>query len=134
MKTRNCECCKGEYATGSQYGEYSCILSNSGVETKGLCEWCNPSNTTWYVPGLKCHATLFYKLLTKCPYWVRRFDRKTDGLTLTNWQYVQYSLFGRWSKIETQLGFIGSKSFTFRYKALDKEKYKRETNKCAVLV
>lgn len=56
IKTRNCECCSSEYGTGKDYGNYNCIFPNPNVETKGLCEFCNPSNI-WYIPDLKCHDT-----------------------------------------------------------------------------
>lgn len=47
MNTRNCECCKHEYATGKDYGDYNCEMANPSVETKGLCEFCNVKST-WF--------------------------------------------------------------------------------------
>lgn len=52
MKVRNCEKCGGTYATGKDYGDYWCILSTEGVETKGLCEFCNPKSI-WYIKKRK---------------------------------------------------------------------------------
>jgi len=55
MITRNCECCKAEYGTGKFYGDYWCDIGNPHAETKGLCEFCNPNNETWYAIDKKCH-------------------------------------------------------------------------------
>jgi len=50
---RNCECCGGSYATGKDYGYYSCELpirdeDGNVVPPKGLCEFCNPNDKVWY--------------------------------------------------------------------------------------
>lgn len=50
MKTRNCECCDANYATGKDYGEWWCVLSDKKVETKGLCEFCNVKSK-WFCCG-----------------------------------------------------------------------------------
>lgn len=42
--SRNCECCSANYATGKSYGDSWSEISNTNVETKGLCEFCNQSN------------------------------------------------------------------------------------------
>lgn len=55
MKTRNCECCSAEYATGKSYGDFWEVLPNLKVEKKGLCEFCNPNDKVWYIPDKKCH-------------------------------------------------------------------------------
>jgi hypothetical protein len=44
---RNCECCGGTYSTGKEYGDYWCEVSHPDAETKGLCEWCNPSHANY---------------------------------------------------------------------------------------
>lgn len=58
MKTKNCECCGGNYATGKDYGSawHQVPTKVDGEYTfKGLCELCNVNNTTWYVNNKKCH-------------------------------------------------------------------------------
>jgi hypothetical protein len=56
MNTRNCECCHANYATGKAYGDHWCEWHDSSVETKGLCEFCNPNCEKWYVPQKFCHS------------------------------------------------------------------------------
>lgn len=77
MNTKNCECCHAQYATGKLYGDYWCELPKYRhttfwerckllikklkwiksviVEPKGLCEFCNPNNETWYIHNKECH-------------------------------------------------------------------------------
>jgi len=57
------------------------------------------------------------------PYWLSRFflAQSNDVYTLTNWEFMQYSAFGKWTKIEYQGGTL--------YKVLDVDKYKLETGK-----
>lgn len=46
---RNCECCGSSYTTGRDYGGEWYQHGNPLNETKGLCEFCNKNNKTWYV-------------------------------------------------------------------------------------
>lgn len=55
VPARVCECCYGSYATGKNYGLFWSVLSGSDLEKKGLCEFCNQNNETWYVENLPCH-------------------------------------------------------------------------------
>ena len=56
ISKKNCECCKSAYVGGKQYGEYQCVIPWVGVEFKGLCESCNPTEgNVWYNPSLYCH-------------------------------------------------------------------------------
>ncbi len=48
MNKRNCENCKGSYATGKSYGDYWCELSDPKNETKGLCQFCN-KESKWFI-------------------------------------------------------------------------------------
>lgn len=49
INSRNCECCGGQYATGKNYGGYWSSIPDQTLETKGLCEFCNPAeNNQWY--------------------------------------------------------------------------------------
>jgi hypothetical protein len=56
MNTRNCECCRANYACGKAYGDYWCESNNPSKETKGLCEFCNPNCEKWYTSQKPCHA------------------------------------------------------------------------------
>jgi len=47
MNYRNCEKCKACYSTGKEYGNSWCQLAKLEVETKGLCEFCNPNSVTY---------------------------------------------------------------------------------------
>lgn len=51
---RKCECCGAGYASGKDYGEYWCQHAPSGLEAKGLCEFCNP-NHKYFTPEKTCH-------------------------------------------------------------------------------
>jgi predicted hydrocarbon binding protein len=51
---RNCECCGATYSTGKDYGDYWTELSLAD-ETKGLCEFCNKNNETWYIKDKECN-------------------------------------------------------------------------------
>ena len=53
MNKRNCECCKGTYVTGKNYGDFWLELSMA-EKTKGLCEFCNPTSN-WYIKDKYCH-------------------------------------------------------------------------------
>ena len=44
MNTRNCEKCNANYSTGKEYENMWCVLPDPRVETKGLCEQCNPKS------------------------------------------------------------------------------------------
>ncbi len=49
MQTRNCEKCQANYSTGKEYGNMWCEIPNKTVETKGLCEFCNPNHYSYQV-------------------------------------------------------------------------------------
>jgi len=51
MNHRICECCQGVYATGKNYGGFweSSSRACDECEVKGLCEFCNPNDKTWYL-------------------------------------------------------------------------------------
>lgn len=53
--SRNCVCCNGNYSTGKSYGSGWNQNPSLNVENKGLCEFCNPNNETWYVKDKQCH-------------------------------------------------------------------------------
>ena len=55
MNKKKCECCKAIYATGKSYGDFwqEYEFFESGLEVKGLCEFCNPKSK-WFVEK-KCH-------------------------------------------------------------------------------
>ena len=68
MNTRNCECCRHEYATGKNYGDYNSEMFSPLVETKGLCEFCNPNvQNKWFTPNLTCHNKNVVPLNEPCP-------------------------------------------------------------------
>ena len=60
-RNKNCECCHGSFASGKEYGNFWCEIPLDNVEFKGLCEFCNPNNSVWYIPNKKCHFNLDLK-------------------------------------------------------------------------
>lgn len=60
MNKRKCECCGAIYATGKNYGEFWQEIDFGkyyDLETKGLCEFCNPNiDNKWYIKDKKCHS------------------------------------------------------------------------------
>ncbi len=57
--------------------EISCRDEKGEVkEPVGFCEFCDRNNETWYIPNMKCHATMVEKAsITNPPYTVKDFTR-----------------------------------------------------------
>ena len=47
-----CICCGATYEIPTNYW---CELLMPNLETKGLCEFCDPNNKKWYVEEKRCH-------------------------------------------------------------------------------
>ncbi len=63
MKTENrtCTCCKAHYQIPTDYWcelPFAVIKDGKTVfpTPKGLCEFCDPDNSKWYVKEKPCHA------------------------------------------------------------------------------
>ena len=61
----NCNCCLASYDNyvinkESEIFHSWCELPNRSkdnkiIEPKGLCGFCNPKSTVWFIPSLTCH-------------------------------------------------------------------------------
>jgi len=117
---RNCRCCMTSY---SKPEGYWCEFSLRDKETQeivtpiGFCEFCD-KNSKSYSHFADCHASLFLRLIKKAPYWVRRFVERTDGYNMSNWQYIQFAVFKRWTVIKYN---------PFKHYGLDVERFEQET-------
>ena len=96
-------------------------------------ESANGKGTTHFARTTRLWYTPLYTLAVfmgwDTPYWLSRFWHKTDAYNLTNWEYLQYSVFGRWSKVETQTMVCGKQTSAYSYKAVDKEKFELSRGK-----